>query len=81
MKWLGDLAKSGILFQGILVVLVAASVCGLAVAGRQVPEVLTAGFGMIIGYFFANSGRVNTINGVEKVIRSLREEGQTKDPE
>lgn len=71
MKEFAKLVRGGELFQGLLVMMVGGSVCYVAVQGQAVPEVLTAGFGMIIGYFFANRSRVNATNGVEKYMRSL----------
>jgi len=65
------LLREGIIFQGALVIMVGAAVCYLAVTGHTIPEVLTAGFGMIVGYFFAHTGQVTTVNGMEKYLHSL----------
>jgi len=81
VKELSSLVKNGALFQGVLVIMVGGTVCFVAAQGQTVPEVLTAAFGMIIGYFFATRVRSNTNNGIEAYLRSLGLEKRVEDEE
>lgn len=44
--------KSGALIQGILAVMFGATICYLAIVGRDIPGVLLALVGTIIGFYF-----------------------------
>lgn len=48
--------------QGIVCIVVTLSVCGMAITGRPIPEVLVTGFGAMITYLFVE-GAINRNKG------------------
>jgi hypothetical protein len=69
---LWDLVERSVIFQGILVIMVTATVCALVLQGREVPEVLSVAFGGIIAYFFASKTQVGAVRHLEDKIRLLQ---------
>lgn len=55
-----DLWKSSALIQGALALLFAATVCYLAIAGREIPGVLLAALGTVMGFFFRAKNQIKT---------------------
>ena len=53
----GDLWRSSALIQGLLALMFGATICYLAIQGREAPEVLFALVGTIIGYYFGTKER------------------------
>jgi len=53
----GDLWRSSALIQGALALMFGATICYLALQGREAPEVLFALVGTIIGYYFGTKER------------------------
>ncbi len=47
-----DLWKSSALIQGTLALMFGATICYLAIAGREMPGILLALIGTIFGYYF-----------------------------
>ena len=54
---IGDLWRSSALIQGTLALMFAATICYLAITGKEAPEVLFALVGTIIGYYFGTKER------------------------
>ncbi len=48
----GDLWRSSALIQGTLALMFGATVCYLSIVGREIPGVLLALIGTIIGFYF-----------------------------
>jgi len=66
-----DAMNKSIVVSSVLALLVCLAICYLAVAQKEVPEVLTLGFGTILGFFFgARSGqqteRIQASNAIIK---------------
>lgn len=55
---IGDLWKSSALIQGALALMFGATVCYLSIVGRDVPGVLLALIGTIIGFYFGTKNRI-----------------------
>jgi len=55
-----DLWKSSALIQGTLAVMFGASICYLAITGREIPAVLVGIVGIIIGYYFGTKTTQST---------------------
>lgn len=53
-----DLWKSSALIQGALALMFGATVCYLSIVGRDVPGVLLALIGTIIGFYFAAKNKM-----------------------
>jgi len=71
-----DAFNKSILVSGILALLVWSVLLALAVMGQEIPEVLSAGGSLILGYFFGSrSGQqIERVQAANAVIRdSLRE--------
>ena len=71
-----DAMNKSIVVRSILALLVCLAICYLAIAGREVPEVLTLGFGTILGFFFgARAGQqTERIQASNAVIRARLDE-------
>ena len=53
-----DLWKSSAIIQGALALMFGATVCYLAIAGRETPPVLIAMVGAIVGFYFGTKKRI-----------------------
>jgi len=52
-----DLWKSSALIQGALALMFGATICYLAIVGREMPGILLALIGTIFGYYFGTKKR------------------------
>lgn len=71
-----DLIERSVIFQGILVVMITATICCLVLQGREVPEVISVAFGGIIAYFFASKTQVGAVRQLEDKIKLLQEQNR-----
>ncbi len=55
-----DLWKSSALIQGVLALMFGATICYLAIVGREIPGILLALIGTIFGFYFAAKKRQET---------------------
>lgn len=70
MEKFWELVEESVIFQGILVVLVAGTYCGLMLLGRPVPEGLDRLVYVIVGFFFGGKGMVTTARVAKGVVKS-----------
>ena len=71
-----DAMNKSIVVSSVLALLVCLAIVYLAIMGREVPEVLTLGFGTILGFFFgARSGQqTERIQASNAIIRARLDE-------
>lgn len=55
---IGDLWRSSALIQGALALMFGATVCYLSIVGHEIPGVLLALIGTIIGFYFGTKNRI-----------------------
>lgn len=65
-----ELVGESVIFQGILVVLVAGTYCGLMLMGRPVPEGLDRLVYVIVGFFFGGKQVVASAKVAKGVAKS-----------
>jgi len=53
-----DLWKSSALIQGTLALMFGATICYLAIAGRDMPVILVGILGTIVGFYFGTKNRI-----------------------
>ena len=66
-----ELLERSVIFQGILVILMAFTVCYMVIAQREVPKELWLSFGVVVGYFFGGKGQVNAATEVRKYLHAI----------
>ena len=71
-----DAMNKSIVVSAMLALCVLLTICYMAIAGMEIPEVLTLGFGTILGFFFgARSGQqTERIQASNAVIRARLDE-------
>jgi len=52
MSTFWDLLKNSTITQGLVTLVLTATVCYLAITGQPVPELVAYGFTAVLGYFF-----------------------------
>jgi hypothetical protein len=64
---LWELVRESVIFQGLLVVVVSVTVCGLVFMGREVPDRLWDGFLVIVTFFFGQKPVIQ----MQRMVKTL----------
>jgi len=67
-----ELLGESVIFQGVLVLLVWGAIVYLSVVGKEVPDILTQGGALIVGFFFGAKQQVAAISAARKIVESSK---------
>ena len=66
-----DLFERSVIFQGILVLMIAGTYCYMVASGQQVPDALLHLLEVMVGFFFGAKAAVNTSRDVKQYLQGL----------
>ncbi len=66
-----DLVERSVIFQGILVVMIAGTYCYIVAVGGQPPDALVDLLQIIVGFFFGAKSAVNAAADVRRYLTQL----------
>ncbi|MBC8248993.1 MAG: hypothetical protein H8E90_04890 [Anaerolineales bacterium] len=66
-----QLLESSVIFQGVLVIMIAGTYCYMVATGQQVPDALLALLQVIVGFFFGAKAAVNSRRELKKYLQDL----------
>lgn len=66
-----DLVERSVIFQGVLVLMIAGTYCYIVANGRQPPDALVHLLQIIVGFFFGAKASVNASADVRKYLEEL----------
>ena len=66
-----QLLESSVIFQGVLVIMIAGTYCYMVATGQQVPDALLALLQVIVGFFFGAKAAVNSSRELKKYLQDL----------
>ena len=75
MRKFWELLERGIIFQGLLVLMIAGTYCYMLVVGQAVPDPLLHLLEVIVGFFFGARAVVGPARRVKAYLEGLEEEG------
>ena len=69
-----ELLERSVIFQGVLVIMIAGTYCYMVATGQQVPDALLHLLEVMVGFFFGAKAAVNTTRDVREYLRQLGQE-------
>ena len=73
-----ELVERSVIFQGLLVLMIAGTYCYMVATGQQVPDALLHLLEVMVGFFFGAKAAVNTSRDVQKYMQNLDLERRQK---
>ena len=66
-----ELVERSVIFQGLLVLMIAGTYCYMVATGQQVPDALLHLLEVMVGFFFGAKAAVNSTRDVQKYMQNL----------
>jgi len=73
-----ELFERSVIFQGMLVLMIAGTYCYMVATGQQVPDALLHLLEVMVGFFFGAKVAVNTTRDAQKYMQTLGLERRKK---
>jgi uncharacterized membrane protein AbrB (regulator of aidB expression) len=66
-----ELLERSVIFQGVLVIMIAGTYCYMVATGQQVPDALLNLLQIMVGFFFGAKAAVNSSRELKKYLQDM----------